>query len=130
MLKNCKERNATRQSSWERAAAGVFLQGKRQLHKSSRTTTTNLDRETQKIQKRLAKPLLARLKSKWSEKKPSSRSRSSAKIRASIFEPASRLDRCRGATIHDFFVDLYLSLFMTVPPIDRSDIADRIDPRN
>jgi hypothetical protein len=39
-------------------AVGVFLQGKRQLHKQSRTTTTsmtNLDRETQKIQKRLAK---------------------------------------------------------------------------
>jgi hypothetical protein len=30
---------------------------------------TNLDRETQKIQRRLAKPLVARLKYKWSRKK-------------------------------------------------------------
>jgi hypothetical protein len=30
---------------------------------------TNLDRETQKIQKRLAKPQVARLKHKWSKKK-------------------------------------------------------------
>jgi hypothetical protein len=40
-------------------AAGVFLQGKRQLHKPPKITTmsmTNLDREIQKIQKRLAKP--------------------------------------------------------------------------
>jgi len=53
-------------------AAGVFLQGKRQLHKQSRTTTTsmtNLDRETQKIQKRLVKPQVTRLKHKWSKKK-------------------------------------------------------------
>jgi hypothetical protein len=53
-------------------AAGVFLQGKRQLHKQSRTTTTsmtNLDRETQKIQKRLAKPQAARLKHKWNKQK-------------------------------------------------------------
>jgi hypothetical protein len=47
--------------------AEIFLQGKRQLHKQSRTTTTSmtsLDRETQKIQKRLAKPQVARLKHK------------------------------------------------------------------
>jgi hypothetical protein len=30
---------------------------------------TNLDRETQKIRQRLAKPLVARLKYKWSKKK-------------------------------------------------------------
>jgi hypothetical protein len=53
-------------------AAGVFLQGKRQLRKQSRTTTTsmtNLDRETQKIQKRLAKVQMARVKHKWSKRK-------------------------------------------------------------
>ncbi|KAH0946535.1 hypothetical protein HN011_011090 [Eciton burchellii] len=71
MLKDCKDRNATQQPT-----AGVFLRGKRQLHKPSRTTTTsitNLDRETQKIQKRLAKPLIARLKNKWNKKKKSPR---------------------------------------------------------
>jgi hypothetical protein len=53
-------------------AAGIFLQGERQLHKLFKTTTTsmtNLDRETQKIQKRFAKPQVARLKHKWSKKK-------------------------------------------------------------
>jgi hypothetical protein len=71
MLKDCKGRNATQQPFWK-PAAGVFLQGKRQLHKQSKTTTMSmikLDRETQKIQKRLAKPLVARLKYKWSKKK-------------------------------------------------------------
>jgi len=55
-------------------AAGVFQQGKRQLHKPFRTTTsmTNLDREAQKIQKRPAKPL-ARLKYKWKVQKKSTR---------------------------------------------------------
>jgi len=53
-------------------AARVFLQdGKRQLHKQSRTSIqTNLDREIQKIQERLAKPPGSeRLKHKWSKKK-------------------------------------------------------------
>ncbi|KAH0946015.1 hypothetical protein HN011_009928, partial [Eciton burchellii] len=55
MLKDCKDRNASQQPSWE--TKRLFLQGKRQLHKPSRTSITNLDRETQKIQKnRLAKP--------------------------------------------------------------------------
>jgi hypothetical protein len=61
MLMDYKGRNATRQPSWETSGSwGVFLQGKRQLHKPSRTTTTtttttsmtNLnDRETQKFRK-------------------------------------------------------------------------------
>jgi hypothetical protein len=38
--------------------------------RTSTTSMTNLVRETQKIRQRLAKPLVARLKYKWSKKKP------------------------------------------------------------
>jgi hypothetical protein len=56
-----------------KTAAGVFLRGKRRLHKQSRTTTTSITNiwieKHKKIQKRLAKPQVARLKHKWNKKK-------------------------------------------------------------
>jgi len=61
-----------------------------QLHKTSRTTTsmTNLYRGTQKIQKRLAKPLVARLKwskkwSKWSTNGVKRKKKKASRIRLS-----------------------------------------------
>jgi hypothetical protein len=68
MLKDCKAE--TQHSNLPgKPAAGVFLQDKYQLHELKQRAITNLNRETQKIQQRLAKPLVARLKYKWSLKK-------------------------------------------------------------
>jgi len=74
---------------------------------------TNLNRETQKIQKRLAKPQAARLKHKWSKKKKKKKRKRKSEQQSIVGSLFSFLFDLRRSELHASSLSLHHDVTMS-----------------